>query len=104
MRGARFRRSNVPNPERETRWPLATVSRIEAIAASTTLATEALAMSVRLATSETSPRLFTTKAVYVRPAGLGVNRVVGRRFRTQGITVSRVCPKNCRCLGLRCFV
>lgn len=59
--GARLRRSNVPNPESDTFWPLATVSLIEAIAASTTLATEALAMSVRLATSETRPRLFTMR-------------------------------------------
>jgi hypothetical protein len=66
VRGARLRRSNVPNPESETRWPLATVSLMVAMAASTTLATDALAMSVRLATSETSPRLFTIASVYVR--------------------------------------
>lgn len=68
IRGARFRRSNVPNPESDTRWPFATVSLIEAMAASTTRATEALAMSVRLATSETSPRLFTVESVYVGEA------------------------------------
>lgn len=61
VRGARRRRSNVPNPESETRWPLATVSLMVAMAASTTRATEAFAMSVRLATSETSPRLFTVR-------------------------------------------
>ena len=87
IRGARLRRSNVPNPESDTFWPFATVSLIEAMAASRTLATEALAMSVRLATSETSPRLFTMESVYVGEARTGCAtkwQAVGR-----GVTVAR---------------
>lgn len=71
VRGARLLRSNVPNPDSETLWPLATVSLMVAMEASTTLATEALAMSVRLATSETRPRLFTIASVYVGEAQTG---------------------------------
>lgn len=79
IRGARLRRSNVPKPDSDTRWPLATVSLIEAMDASTTLATEAFAIPVRFATSETSPRLFMAPSVYVR---FSLPRVVRSRATT----------------------